>query len=225
MSSNPAPHARLPGLTNILTQSVLIGMPDRILPQVSAVLTLSRTTRTRGDGHRPRRAAAPPEPLSTSPAAEPLLQAVPAANRVLGRAPPGFDGPVRRRLLLIGVTQWHPVAALLQHRVQVLDAPKLIAQLGRADLDDQGRRIGVLVAPGLEVRLSGRRGQDPRILRGPRPGGAAAHCGAPFVADAGDYGSRYMTSRVVIRDYPWACARQPPRRPAGPAPGPGPDEH
>src|SRR5260370_38850991 len=69
MSSNPAPHARLPGLTNILTQSVLIGMPDRILPQVSAVLTLSRTTRTRGDGHRPRRAAARPEPLSTSRAA------------------------------------------------------------------------------------------------------------------------------------------------------------
>src|SRR5260370_41481785 len=152
------------------------------------------------------------------PAAEPLLQAVPATNRVVRRAPPGFDGAVRRWLLLVGVTQRHPVAALLQHRVQVLDAPKLVAQLGRAHLDDQGRRIGILVAPGLEVRLSGRRGQDPRILSGPRPGGAAAHCGAPFGADAGDYGSRYMTSRVVIRDYPWACARQPSRRPAGPAP-------
>src|ERR1700730_1129701 len=44
------------------------------------------------------------------PAAEPLLQAVPATNRAVRRARTGFDGAARRRLLLVGVTQRHPVA-------------------------------------------------------------------------------------------------------------------
>src|SRR5215472_8924512 len=114
------------------------------------------------------------------PAAKPLLRAVPAAHRVAGRPAPGLDRALGGLLLLVGVAQRHPVAALLQHRVQILDAAKLVAQLGGADLDDQRRGIGSLVAPGLEVGLPGRRGQDPRIAGGTGAGGgAAAHRGVP----------------------------------------------
>jgi len=61
----------------------------------------------------------------------------------------------------------HPVAALLEHGVQIVDAAQLVAQLRRADLDDQGRRLRTLVAPGLELGLARRRGQDPGIVAGP----------------------------------------------------------
>src|SRR5258708_11546959 len=95
------------------------------------------------------------------PAAEPFLQAVPAANRVVGRPAPGLDGAVGCLLLLVGVAQRHPVAALLQHRLQVLDAAKLVAQLRGANPDHQGRTI---VDPdGYRLGLS------PRALGSPSP--------------------------------------------------------
>src|SRR4029079_7470805 len=42
--------------------------------------------------------------------AEALLQAVPAADRVVVRAAPRLDGPLGCRLLLVGVAERHPVA-------------------------------------------------------------------------------------------------------------------
>src|SRR6185437_4521470 len=116
-----------------------------------------------------------------SEGAHALLQPVPAAHRVARRAAPGLDRAVGGGLLLVGVAQRHPVAALLQHRVQVVNAAELVAQLRGAHLDDQGGRVAGLIAPGLEVGLSRRRGQDPRVLGGAGPGGAAAHRVAPLI--------------------------------------------
>jgi hypothetical protein len=83
-----------------------------------------------------------------------------------GERPQASTVPLLGWFLLVGVAQRHPVAALLQHRVQVVDAAEVVAELRRADLDDQGRRVGVLVAPRLELRLARRRAQDPRITGG-----------------------------------------------------------
>ena len=54
-------------------------------------------------------------------AAQALLEAVPAADRVVGRAAPRLDGALGRRLLLVGAAERHPVAVRLEHRVEVVD--------------------------------------------------------------------------------------------------------
>src|SRR6185437_7034457 len=50
-----------------------------------------------------------------------LAQAVPTADRVVGRAAPRLDGALRGGLLLVGGAERHPVALGEEPRVQVLD--------------------------------------------------------------------------------------------------------
>ena len=65
-------------------------------------------------------------------ATEALLQPVPAADGVVLGTTPRLDGAGLGRLLLVGVAERHPVAALGEHRVQVVDAAQVVAQLGRS---------------------------------------------------------------------------------------------
>jgi len=98
------------------------------------------------------------------PPAQPLLQAVPAADGIGGVAPPGLDGPLLRRLLLVGATERHPVPVLGQHLVQVVQAAKLVAEPGLSDLAHEGRWIGRLVAVHRVLRCPRWRLEHPRIL-------------------------------------------------------------
>jgi hypothetical protein len=113
--------------------------------------------------------------------AKALLQPVPPADRVLGRAAPCLDGALCRGLLLVGVAERHPVAVLGEHRVEVLDAAQVVAQLGAADVDDQRRRIGRLVAVGRVIGLARRRGQLPGIARRSCGHLGASSCSSIFV--------------------------------------------
>ena len=108
------------------------------------------------------------------PPAQSLLEAVPAADRVVRGPAPGLHGAFRRRLLLVGAAQRHPVACRDEHGVQVLDAAQVVAQFGLADDDDEGRRIGGLVAIRLVLRLPRRGGERPRVFA--RPGLSRALC-------------------------------------------------
>ena len=65
----------------------------------------------------------------TESAAQPLLQAVPAANGVGRRTGPGLHAALGCLLLLVGVAKRYPVVAFLQHRVQVLDAAQMVASV------------------------------------------------------------------------------------------------
>jgi hypothetical protein len=81
--------------------------------------------------------------------------------------------------------------------VQVIDAAQPVAQLGRADLDDQGRRVGILIPSCLEFRLARRRRQDPRIACGSRSVGMSRHRAAP-VRDPLVPGAGVRRARVLL---------------------------
>ena len=98
-------------------------------------------------------------------AAQALLEAVPAAHRIVGERAHASTVPVGGRLLLVGAAERHPVAVRLQHRVQVVDAAQVVAQLGLADPHDERRRVERLVAVRLVLRLPARRLQAPGIVR------------------------------------------------------------
>ena len=100
------------------------------------------------------------------PPAQPLLQAVPAPNRILRRSSPGFHRAIRRGLLLIGAAQRHPVSVRLEHGVQVLDRAQLVAELGPTDLADDRTRLRALVAIHRVFGRSARGSQDPWVLAG-----------------------------------------------------------
>src|SRR5437879_4103754 len=89
-------------------------------------------------------------------AAQPFLHPVPAADRILGRPAPRLDRAFGRRLLLIRAAERHPVAVLLQHRVQVIDRAQLVAELGLAHDADDRRRAGRLVPVHLVLRRPAR---------------------------------------------------------------------
>ena len=96
--------------------------------------------------------------------AQPLLQAVPAAHRIVRRAAPGLDGARRRRLLLVGAAERHPVPRLDEHRPQVVKAASLVGQGGLADDADQDGRVdGVVTVDGV-TRRSRRRLQLPGVF-------------------------------------------------------------
>ena len=69
--------------------------------------------------------------------AESFLQSVPPANRILRGPTPGLDGSFRRRLLLVRTPERHPIAARLEHRMQVVDAPEVISEFRAPRLDDR----------------------------------------------------------------------------------------
>jgi hypothetical protein len=100
------------------------------------------------------------------PAAEALLEPVPTADGVLGRASPGLDGPIRGRLLLVGVAERHPIAVRLQHRSKIGQALEAVADLRLPDLRDERRRVEGFVSEGEVLRTTAWGGEDPRILTG-----------------------------------------------------------
>ena len=65
--------------------------------------------------------------VDAEPAAEAIACAVPATDRVVRRAAPRFDGSVRCGRFLVGAAERHPVPVILEHRVEVVDAAKVIA--------------------------------------------------------------------------------------------------
>jgi hypothetical protein len=69
-----------------------------------------------------------------------LLQAIPAADRVVGRAAPGFHRAGLHLLLLIGTPKLHPVAVRFEHGVEVVDGAPVVEE-GR--LADDPRDDGV----------------------------------------------------------------------------------
>jgi two-component system OmpR family sensor kinase len=81
--------------------------------------------------------------VQAEPAAVALAQAVPAADRVVGRPAPGLDRALGGGLVLVGRAERDPVALLGQPFVQVVDGPELVFQRGGADLADQD--VAVLV--------------------------------------------------------------------------------
>lgn len=91
-------------------------------------------------------------------APQPLLEPVPATDGIVGRSPPRFHGSVCRRLLFVSVAERHPIAGIRQHRVEILDARQVIAQLRLADLYHERRRRRVRIAIRLE-RTAPRRGR------------------------------------------------------------------
>ena len=107
-------------------------------------------------------------------AAQPLLEPVPAADRVVRRAPPRLDRALRRRLLLVGAAERHPVAVRAQHRVQVVDAAQVVAQLRLADLArrapaDRAPRRATSCTPTPRRRL-----QLPGVVLRARAGGVSS---------------------------------------------------
>jgi len=100
---------------------------------------------------------------SESPA-QSLLQSVPPANRVLRRPAPGFDRTVCGGLLFVRASERHPVAARLEHRVQVVNASEVVPEFRTPRLDDERRRIQGLVPKRQKLRCPARRLQMPRML-------------------------------------------------------------
>src|SRR6267378_1311095 len=79
--------------------------------------------------------------VHAEPAAKALLETVPAADRVLRGATPSFHSARGGRLLLIRAPQRHPVAMLLEHRVQIIKAAQVIPELGLSHCAYQCWRI------------------------------------------------------------------------------------
>jgi len=70
--------------------------------------------------------------VHAKPPAQSLLQPIPAFDRVARRSAPCLHGPVLRRLLLVRPAEFHPVSCRLQHRVQILNAARIVEQHGLA---------------------------------------------------------------------------------------------
>ena len=103
---------------------------------------------------------------------QPLLDAVIATDRIGLVAPPRLDRALLGRLALVSAAQLDPVLVREQHRLQVLDTAQLVAQLRLADLADEHRRVGRLVAVHHVLRRPRGRLQHPRVLFRARSGRA-----------------------------------------------------
>ena len=90
--------------------SVLRAARTRLLRGLCSKLREAERLQERRDVHREAPAQA-------------LLEPVPTADRVVGRACPRLDGALGRRLLLVGAAEEHPVAVRLQHGVEVVERP------------------------------------------------------------------------------------------------------
>src|SRR3989442_3465732 len=96
--------------------------------------------------------------------AKTLLQSIPPTDGILRGSTPRFNGPVRGRLLVVGVPEGHPVAGRLEHLVKVVDASEVVPKLRAPRLDDERGRIKSLVAERLKFRCPARRLQLPRMF-------------------------------------------------------------
>jgi len=92
-----------------------------------------------------------------------LLQAIPAANRILRRASPGFYRAFGRGLLLVRAAQRHPISVLPERRMKIVDAAEVVSKLGLADGHNECRRGQTFISVCGEFRCSWRRLQQPRI--------------------------------------------------------------
>ena len=72
-------------------------------------------------------------------------------HRIVVRPGPRFDRAFGGRLLLVGGAEWDPVAARRQHRMEIVDAAEVVAQLGLTDPDDERGRVQTLVTECLEL--------------------------------------------------------------------------
>jgi uncharacterized membrane protein YoaK (UPF0700 family) len=104
--------------------------------------------------------------IHAEPAAVTLAQSIPTADRVGLRTSPRLDGPLGGRLVLIGCAKSNPVALSNQPGMEILDAPRAIAQPGRTHLADQRRRIGLIVAIHRVFGAAGSGRQLPRVILG-----------------------------------------------------------
>ena len=97
-------------------------------------------------------------------ATQSLLQPVPAADRVGGRASPCLDGAVFGRLLFVGRPELDPVPLLLQEPAKILEASGVVMQncLANCADEDSAPVLGILVDRVL--RRLRRRLQPPRIV-------------------------------------------------------------
>ncbi len=149
--------------------------------------------------------------VASEPTAQPLLDAVPTLHRVLRRSPPCLDGAVLGRLLFIRIAERHPVVVLAQHRVEIVDAAQVIAELGGADLHYQCRRVSSFVAATPRTRTSRAASSTSTGLRSfpsPLRQQASSECDM-----------RYMTSTVMLT-YGWVRARRSLDHAAAAAPDP-----
>src|SRR3954452_23704448 len=81
-----------------------------------------------------------------------LLEAVPAADGIVGAAGPGLDGAVGCGLLLVGIAQRLPLIPIDQHGPEGLEAPEVVAGLAPADLHHQDGGVERLPPVGLIAR-------------------------------------------------------------------------
>src|SRR6266566_7028308 len=79
-----------------------------------------------------------------------------------GDRPQASTRTVRCWLLLVCAPQEHPVAVGLEHLMQVVDAPEVVAQLRAPRLHDERGRVQRLVTERLKLRRPARRLQVPR---------------------------------------------------------------
>lgn len=114
-------------------RSTLLHRPHAIVPGVVFNFGQPQQFHQRRHVH----AKAPPQAL---------LQPVPPAHGIVRGARPGFHRAGRGGLLLVGAAQRQPVAVLLQHGVEVVQAAQVIAQFRRAHHAHQRGRIQRLVA-------------------------------------------------------------------------------
>src|SRR5262249_4205937 len=106
--------------------------------------------------------------VHAEPPPQSLLEAVPTAQRVVRGSSPRLDGAFLGRLLLVGASELYPVAAALQHRVQVLDRARVVEEGCLADDADEHLSPVPFVEEHLVVRGQRRRLQPPRIVFRPR---------------------------------------------------------
>src|SRR5215472_7679874 len=74
--------------------------------------------------------------VHAEPAAVPLAQAVPAADRVIRGPAPSLDRPVGGRLALVGRAKRHPAVLALQPGMEVVDSAKVVLERGGPHLAD-----------------------------------------------------------------------------------------
>jgi hypothetical protein len=101
--------------------------------------------------------------VGREPSSQTFLEAIPAADGIIGCAPPCFDGSFGCLFLLVGVAQRHPVPVVDQHGVEILDAREMVPELGLAHRDHQGRRVCLGISICLERAASRWSGQLPWV--------------------------------------------------------------
>ena len=113
--------------------------------------------------------------VDAEPAAQSLLQPVPAADGVVRGARPRFHRSLGGRLLLVGGAEEHPVAVGLEHRVEIVQAANVVAELRLPYPHDQRRRVELPVTERRELGSAAGRLQRPWLFSRAAAFAPAAH--------------------------------------------------